>query len=247
MMQYLPRKKRKPPKKNYMRSLYIGDSHAHAILRALKISPQMELNAIDVRFVDPDKPKSKHIPTNLYRKFPAKSVFFSLGGMEHNLIGLIESKEKFDFMEGQDDEVDSTRQIVPHEVIRSAMLWRLESSFVRSEQILQQFSGSLTYVAPPPPFREVDQSLKLPTAFEPELENGLVPGRIRLKLYRMRNLLAEQHWRSKGVGLLPVPAEAMDSEGFLLRSFWDRDPTHANAAYGALVVDQMRKYENASV
>jgi hypothetical protein len=247
MLRTFTRKKCNAVKNDFMTSLYIGDSHAHSILRALKLSPQQNLKAIDVRFADPDKPKTKDIPNNLRRRFPAKSVYFSLGGMEHNLVGLLEPEEKFDFMEGPEDDVDSTRHIIPHAVIRSALLWRLGSSFIRSEQIRQQFSGSMTYVAPPPPFREVDEDLQLPTAFAPHAGKGIVPARIRMKLYRLRNHLARQHWQSKGVGFLPPPVGAMDEDGFLLRSFWDRDPTHANANYGALVVDQIRKNDNATV
>lgn len=43
------------------------------------------------------------------------------------------------------------------------------------------------------------------------------------------------------IAVLPVPAEAIDADGFLLPDFSANDATHANAAYSELVLRQIER------
>ena len=42
------------------------------------------------------------------------------------------------------------------------------------------------------------------------------------------------------MGFVPAPAAAFNEDGFLARKYYFDDATHANAAYGALVVEQIK-------
>jgi hypothetical protein len=229
-----------------MGTLFIGDSHANSIVKALRQLPAYNIRAIDVRTVENYLAKSKEIPANISKIYPADMVYCCLGGTEHNLVGLIESEEKFDFCYDSADKVDLVRTIIPNAVIRSALEQRLRSSFARMDQLRNHYATEIICVAPPPPFRDIGDSARLPTAFQSHLERGIMPAPIRMKLYRLRNEMVEEHCRRQGVGYLAAPSESVDSEGYLLRSLWDRDPTHGNAAYGALILHQIMKVGNAA-
>ena len=227
-----------------MSTLIVGDSHANAFVKALRATPVQGLQAIDIRFIADQNAKSKVIPGNIARTHPAKTIYCCIGGTEHNLLGLIETDEKFDFFLSQDDSVDFQRSIIPHQVVRSALQHRLHSLFLRMTELRRHYPGDFIYVAPPPPFRELGETARLPSAFQPHLHMGIVPPQIRMKLYRLRNEIVEEHCRAEGIKFLGAPSEASDSEGFLLTSLWDRDPTHGNAAYGALVLSQIARVDD---
>ena len=108
------------------------------------------------------------------------------------------------------------------------------------DQAHELYGGQFSYVAPPPPFAELAPEAVLPTTFLPLLEKGIAPAAIRLKLYRVQNRIMQEHCEKAGIGMIHAPAAAQDSAGFLLDEYWDRDPTHGNARYGALVIDGLR-------
>jgi hypothetical protein len=41
------------------------------------------------------------------------------------------------------------------------------------------------------------------------------------------------------VQLLPPPAQALDAQGYLAPAYYADDATHANAAYGELLIEQV--------
>ena len=63
----------------------------------------------------------------------------------------------------------------------------------------------------------------------------LTAERDRLAMWRVTQDLLRHHQVKNGAEFLPVPPEAMDSEGFLRPECAYHDVSHANAAYGALV------------
>ena len=77
--------------------------------------------------------------------------------------------------------------------------------------------------------------------FADRLHRGVTPARIRAKLYRIHSDIIEQRCAALGVEFLSPPAEAADAEGFLKPAYWTQDPTHANRAYGALLLKQIEE------
>ena len=61
----------------------------------------------------------------------------------------------------------------------------------------------------------------------------------RLKLWLLEAQLMTEWAESLGAGFLAPPAAASDEDGFLGENYYSDDVTHANAAYGALVLDQV--------
>jgi hypothetical protein len=44
------------------------------------------------------------------------------------------------------------------------------------------------------------------------------------------------------VEFLPVPPEVVDTEGFLKPQFWADDLTHANPAYGQIILERLERW-----
>lgn len=229
-----------------MRIVFFGDSHAHALIRALnKSGDQSDLTAVDIRRIGDGKTNSKVIPTNLAQTYPADHLFCCLGGTEYNLIGLIESDEPFDFLVTPDDSILPDRMPIPLGLIRSALIARLRSALGRMTEVRSQYSCPVTCVAPPPPFAHIDDTANLPRAFLPHIARGIAPASVRRKLYMVQIDLLEAHCRSEGIGFLPAPDAVQDADGFMLRNCWRDDPTHGNARYGDAVIGQMRDFQLA--
>lgn len=224
-----------------MRLVFFGDSHAHALLRALtKYGGKEEIAAIDIRRIEGQASNPKDIPASLAIDYPADAVFCCLGGTEHNLLGLIESPEPFDFLLHPDDTIKPGRKPVPHGLVKSALLSRMRTALARMSEVRAQYNCPFTCVAPPPPFAEIDDKANLPRAFIPHLEKGIAPASLRRKLYELQITLMKAHCRSESIAFMPAPRKARDSDGYLLRQCWDSDPTHGNARYGAAVIRQMK-------
>lgn len=226
-----------------VRLVFFGDSHAHALIRAkARTGVGAELNSVDVRRIEDLAVNAKQIPMNLASAFPADAVYCCLGGTEYNLVGLIESPVPYDFLLDPNDTCLPGRQIVPNGLARAAMVARMRSAKQRTLEIQAQFDCSFTCVAPPPPFAALDGSEKLPRVFAPLLERGIAPASVRLKWYLLQISLLEEDCGAAGIGFLPTPDAVRDPSGYLRREFWDNDPTHGNAAYGAAVVEQIRAH-----
>lgn len=228
-----------------MSLVFFGDSHAHALIRAMAKQGDYEgITSVDVRRTE-GAANSKNIPENLAENYPADAVFCGLGGTEHNLLGLIESSQPFDFLGSADDTLLPDRRPVPNGIVRSALASRTRSAFGRMQAVREQYNCPVTYVAPPPPVAHIEDTANLPRAFVPHLEKGIAPATVRRKLYQVQIDLLQEHCRSIGVQFMAAPDEACDSCGYLLREFWDNDPTHGNYMYGAAVIGQMKALQFA--
>jgi hypothetical protein len=65
----------------------------------------------------------------------------------------------------------------------------------------------------------------------------LAPPFLLLKLWTLLQQMMRETADRLAVEFWPVSALAMTDEGYLRREYWGEDATHANAAYGALMLD----------
>lgn len=228
-----------------MNLVFFGDSHAHALIRAIaRIGGYDGIVPIDIRRIQ-GAGNSKVIPKNLAHDYPANAIFCCLGGTEYNLLGLIESVQPFDFFGSEDDTLLPGRQAVANGVVRHALASRMRSAFSRTDAVKEQYDCPVTYVAPPPPVAQIEDTDKLPRAFVPHLEKGISPASVRMKLYNLQIQLLDEHCKANSMHLMRAPDQTVDESGYLLREFWDNDPTHGNYLYGSAVLDQMKAFQFA--
>lgn len=227
-----------------MHAVFLGDSHAHAVIRALAKEPQIDwVTAVDIRRIGSPLQNAKEVPRDLARQFPADIVFCCLGGTEYNLLSLVEAGEPTDFMFDRDDTVLPGRKVLTKGVVRAALTLRMRSAHGRLQAVRAAYKCPLICVAPPPPFLEMGDPTGLPSAFTPFLSRGITPAPIRRKWYRTQIDLLAAQCAADGLPLMAAPTSAQDADGFLLRSFWANDPTHGNAAYGSALIEQMKASE----
>jgi hypothetical protein len=217
--------------------LILGESHCTAISRAIRDDLQDKFIGVDVR----KGAGSSKINFDLFSNILPKKLVLTFGGTEHNILGLIEADPRFDFMWPPYDDFAPDRALIPACAIEELIRNRLHTSVQRALTVRDHFDCPAFALAPPPPFRAVDEKTKLPSAFDNLLEVGVTPATVRRKLYAVQCEVMYQAYAKSGIPFIAAPRAAQDEEGYLIRKLWNRDPTHGNPHYGRLVLDHLRK------
>lgn len=179
-------------------------------------------------------------PDFFREKMQAKLVALSLWGNWYNTMALIEHSEPFDFIYPSFDEtVDTSRRIIPFTQLRrifnNNVRYRL-----RMVQVLRPLTESkIVLLEVPPPIEDEEHIRKFPGSFREMLPSGITPARIRMKLWKLQSEIYEAICQENNIEVLPFPNEAKSPRGFIAPDYCYRDPTHANAKYGALVISQL--------
>ena len=233
------------------RAVVIGQSHSAALAQAL-LTERKEVSGISVhRLEDRKRPYEREVITlddavSLVRRLPAETrVFLSTLGTYHNIWGLLRSGPAFDFLLDPCDAPDPNAEIqVPHRAIASAFDQHLaKPSLVRK---IQAAAKSRVYLlSAPPPKQNNAFMLERFMAQKKQSYRGISVGDVglerpetRLKLWLMETRATARWAASENLYFVPAPTEAFDDKGFLHPQFYS-DATHANAGYGALVIDQI--------
>lgn len=215
--------------------LILGESHCTAISRAIPDDLRNKFIGIDVR----KGADSSKINESLFSGICPERLVLAFGGTEHNVLGLIEAEPAFDFVWPPFDDTDAGRRLIPASALEELIRYRLESSVQRALHVRSQFDCPAFALAPPPPFRAVDEKTKLPSAFSELIEAGITPAAVRRKLYAVQCHVMRDTYARHDIPFIAAPTAASDSDGYLLRKLWNRDPTHGNPAYGQIVLNHL--------
>ena len=233
------------------RAVVIGQSHSAALAQAL-LTERTDVSGISVhRLEDRKRPYEREViklddAVSMVQGLPAETrVFLSTLGTYHNIWGLLRSGPAFDFLLDPGDSPDPSAEIhVPHRAIASAFDQHLaKPSLVRK---IQSAAKSRVYLlSGPPPKQNNDFMLERFMAQKKQSYRGISVGEVglerpetRLKLWLMETRATARWAASEDLHFVPAPAESFDENGFLHPQFYS-DATHANAGYGALVIDQI--------
>jgi hypothetical protein len=170
------------------------------------------------------------------------TTFF--GGNAHNIMGLVNHPEKFDFyLTGEADEkVLRGARIIPLSMIEANMkmsggypetLWCLNA-------IRKIFSGKIVQVESPPPIPSRSHLLKYAGPFKSQFDKyGAAPKELRYKLWRVHSNLIKQECAKLNIDYLQAPIDMIDENGFLQKKAWNLDTNHANSIYGESIINQL--------
>lgn len=232
-------------------AIVIGQSHCNAIAEALAGDPRGASEISVHRIGDPDFGANGEpftfgagIPM-VAALSPGTPVFLSMLGGYHNVLGLLQSGQRYDFLLNSDDRAEPPPTArVPHRALATAF----EDVFGKTTKILKMKSVSKARVyllSTPPPKQSNEFIMSRLLAQKKTVyrgrsfaEIGVERPEIRLKLWQLEADLLGSWAKRGGMHFVPAPAEAFDENGFLGREFYN-DATHANAQYGALVVKQI--------
>ncbi|NSY19765.1 SGNH/GDSL hydrolase family protein [Neorhizobium sp. AL 9.2.2] len=164
-------------------------------------------------------------------------VALSLAGTCHNIMGLLQHDEPFDLL-APDMAPEAT--MVPYKLMYDQMLEHIGTR--RTTPRFQQLSPATIYHIATPPPKEDEAYIRAKMMRYRGIALGsaiLNPAPVRLRLWEIEMEALKEVCAEWGVHFLAVPDAARTRSGFLKPEYYAPDATHANAAYGALVLEQL--------
>ena len=242
------------------RALVIGESHSNAIAQAIAtLAP--DYDDIVVHRLASRRESNEHAATSeaavklVSEQPPGIPVFLALLGTYHNIVGLIRSGPEFDFMLDENDVPPAGADCVrlPYQAIAGLFTDHLAKA--GSIRRLRDAARSSVYVLSSPPPKHSNEFMtqkfmrKQNRAYRGRdvMQAGIARPDIRVKLWRLEARLLELWAVSEGMQFIPAPVASFNEDGFLSRKYYFEDATHANARYGALVLDQIAEITAHSI
>lgn len=173
---------------------------------------------------------------------PDGLVVSVIHGSEHSMLSMLQHPQPFDFHwpPREDLALIAGYQPIPLEVVTR----QVEASAAATIAALTAMRAALpkrriVHLMPPPPVASEAQIMKAPEVFAGHLQrHGITPLSIRLKYHGLYQAVLDRALAPLRIATLAAPAAALNPDGSLAEAFV-QGCTHGNAAYGALVIDQL--------
>ena len=173
----------------------------------------------------------------ILRRDDCQAIFLTPMGNEYNTMGMLTHPVPFDFDWPEKNlSADTSRARIPFDLMKGQMRALAERNALLFVSFLASvFEGPIYLIPPPPPIADANHITAHPGAFADRVrEYGLNPPMFRQKMWQ----LYAEVLRDAAVGNVrfsALPSEIYD-DGFLKRTYWSEDPTHANPSYGQIVL-----------
>lgn len=215
--------------------LLVGQSHINAIRKAVSADEAnwfkvVNINQDPIHKTGPDELEMKR------RRFADIGVLcLSIGGNFHNVLGMLNHPQPFWLVTGPEN-----GQFVPLDMLRrKAEIAQNEAALIALSVCNLMPSAKRIVISPPPPMANTDHIAKYPGFFADKIHLGFSPEAHLREIYRVQIALLARTAAEIGAIYLDSPLEAADDNGFLRDEFCNADPTHGNARYGRLVLEQI--------
>lgn len=225
------------------RVLVVGGSHTAAFRQALVQSGQSHrIDVVNARALSADNDERlKLYATGLREAYAPDIVFAMIGRNAFYALSVAEQPEPFD-VDVPGYPLAPGRQRIPIDVMKARLQQGVASAVSELRALRAQFPDLPMFVlASPPPVAGSEAFLAAADRFPSVLEHGVAPQELRRKLYVLSSEMLREAGEEMGVAWIDPPAEAEDANGFLLPQFASKDVTHANAAYGALLLAKVKE------
>ena len=230
-------------------ALFFGESHTGAIRKALGPDTKARHRVLNVCHIE--YPLKEEVFFNpLFRQFlegptGARPLYVSmLGGNAHNILGLVRRGKPFDFTlpeePGLEEEAGAEPQTYAFIDSTLRSLMSHDQRFLRTAQ--SAIDGSLVHIESPPPVEDealIRDSIDLRLASGADLI-GISSPLLRYKLWRLQSRIVAETCLDLGIEYIPVPTESLVGGRFLRPELF-QDATHANGAYGELILSQIEE------
>lgn len=231
--------------------LVVGDSHTQALAKAHAARGGRQPTSDDVRFdvnwlaIPPKNRGNLPLADALERTASLQAddvMVVSFAGTLHNGVGLLQHEQPFDFFSRGDETMTLVEGCV---VVPENALWDMFKDMAeRHKKIarLREKARCRVYHLATPPPKGDDAFIKARMTRYRErsvAEAGLNHAATRLKLWKLEMRVLAHLCGEWSMQLLLPPAETQTTEGFLKPEYYGNDATHANAAYGELVLRQL--------
>ena len=227
--------------------LCIGHSHVACVARAAEAAgiPLTALNFWEMPGAilhDGDAPRfTPSLEQQLQQH--RGPVFSMVGGAAHGVLGMLVHPRRFDFVSPARPELplDPAAELLPTSAVRSVLASLMTEYLALMLQIRRLCSGPMFHLESPPPYADgVRMHADVPWGMFPGMCREISPAPLRYKLWRLHSQIVREGCDGADVTFVPCPPESVDDTGFMREPYYG-DGAHANAAYGALVLEQMRR------
>jgi hypothetical protein len=237
------------------RVVVFGDSHVHAIQEAVRHrKAKDEQVTVEARRLLKKK-NGKSIGDTSFddileiaRQLSEDDVLITvIGGNQHAVFSTIQHSQRFDFLIPGDDpeELSKEAEIIPFRTLYGYFASGIRSGDAKSIEALRRATRArvVQVLAPPPKGDNGFIKNYHDTRFAEEniASLGVSTPALRMKFWRLQNLIIEQLCDEVGVETLMPPAAGREADGFLARHCYANDATHANADYGELLLLQFEE------
>lgn len=171
-------------------------------------------------------------------------VFSFVGGSVHNVMGLVAHPRPFDFVLpwATDLPIDKNAEYLPYQIARKLTEDLSAQYLFQMMRIRKLCRGEMIHISPPPPSaNQIRLSKDIPWNMYPEMTDQVASACLRMKLWLLQANIVSNWCIENSVTYVPSPDVAADGNGYLIEEYY-RDGAHANAAYGELVLRQMRRH-----
>jgi len=169
-------------------------------------------------------------------------VFSLVGGAVHYDIGLLVPEPAFDVIDPArpDAPLLEGATIIPHGALRHAVARRTAPYLRIMDAVRAAATGPVFHLQSPPVYEdEAVQEHDYGWVAFYGTGRRIAPAWFRQRLWRMHSDVVAAHCAANGITFVPCPPAAMTPEGYLRPGLNGR-PAHANAAYGRLLLEQIR-------
>ena len=226
---------------------FFGDSHVEAVRHALETSNKTEHRMLNLfhlgRAVEPAIFSDRLLLETLTPPERLSCLYVSmLGGNAHNVLGLIQPPQSFDFIlpDEPDLPVAAGAELQTYDYVEASLaaLMTFYSAMLASARTV--FSGRMFQLESPPPAKEDDYIRR---ELDPYFLSGLrdrpiSPAILRYKLWRTHSNITKDICKRVGVDFIAAPGQTM-TEGRFLRPEYYENATHANRGYGLALLEQV--------
>ena len=149
----------------------------------------------------------------------------------------------FDFIwpDRPDLPLTTDAEIIPFGAVHAAMLARTQPYLDIMSDVRDAVDGAMFHMESPPTYDHEELPQDDPGFFHFfGRDAAFSPPWLRYKLWRVHSQIVAGHCRGIGATFIAHPPESVTPEGFLRKALHG-SPAHANAAYGALVLAQMKR------
>jgi hypothetical protein len=218
-------------------------SHSVAVRRALMAEKSVSMTYLNFNLT-PEllSAETGDVDLDLFPQQKLDLVLLSLGGNTHNIIGIFEHPIPFSIGHETLGAVPPhpLRHFIPYDAFKAVFDDKLAIMFNHADQIHARYPDvPFIYISAPPPIGDEGHIRAYPNKFAGKLHLPFAPPELRIALYEVQCRAYQQQAERHGATFLPAPPEACTPDGFLDLAFANNDPTHGNAAYGRLVLDQI--------
>lgn len=174
---------------------------------------------------------------------PDDVLAVAVHGTLHNVYGLLVHDQPFWIAPGSDEAAEATPEgstLIPQRVL-VAWMQSMSTGHKRVDALFRQCRARRFHLMTPPPKADAAFIMARTQKYRERTLDAftIAPARQRLRLWACERRALAAALEPAGAQLLDPPPAALTADGFLDRAFYASDATHANGAYGGLVLDQL--------